>query len=72
MEVTSTIRLGTAVSIPVESDPITLAKTFASVDHLSDGRAVLGVGYGWSLDEMAATTFRRSAVAQCCASTSRR
>lgn len=51
--VTSTIRLGTAVAIPVESDPITLAKTIATVDHLSDGRAVLGVGYGWNLDEMA-------------------
>lgn len=51
--VTSTIRLGTAVAIPVESDPITLAKTIASVDHLSGGRAVLGVGYGWNLDEMA-------------------
>src|SRR5699024_4560172 len=51
--VTTTIRLGTAVAIPVESDPITLAKTIASVDHLSDGRAVLGVGYGWNLDEMA-------------------
>ena len=51
--VTSTIRLGTAVSIPVESDPVTLAKTIASVDHLSDGRTVLGVGYGWNLDEMA-------------------
>lgn len=51
--VTSTIRLGTAVAIPVESDPITLAKTIASVDHLSEGRTVLGVGYGWNLDEMA-------------------
>ncbi|GAA1053389.1 MAG: LLM class F420-dependent oxidoreductase [Dietzia sp.] len=51
--VTSTIRLGTAVAIPVESDPITLAKTIASVDHLSGGRTVLGVGYGWNLDEMA-------------------
>ena len=51
--VTSTIRLGTAVSIPVESDPITLAKTIATVDHLSGGRVMIGVGYGWNLDEMA-------------------
>ena len=51
--VTSTIRLGTAVSIPVESDPITLAKTIATVDHLSGGRVTIGVGYGWNLDEMA-------------------
>ena len=51
--VTTTIRLGTAVAVPVESDPITLAKTIASVDHLAGGRTVLGVGYGWNLDEMA-------------------
>src|SRR5699024_7436212 len=51
--VAASFRLGTAVAIPVEIDPITLAKTIASVDHLSDGRAVLGVGYGWNLDEMA-------------------
>ena len=51
--VTSTIRLGTAVAIPVESDPITLAKTIATVDHLSGGRTIMGVGYGWNLDEMA-------------------
>ncbi|MFL0578005.1 LLM class F420-dependent oxidoreductase [Dietzia sp. 179-F 9C3 NHS] len=51
--VTTTIRLGTAVAIPVESDPITLAKTIASVDHLSDGRTVLGVGFAWNLDELA-------------------
>lgn len=51
--VTSTIRLGTAVAIPVEHDPITLAKTIASVDHLSGGRTTLGVGFGWNLDELA-------------------
>lgn len=51
--VTSTIRLGTAVAIPVEHDPITLAKSIASLDHLSGGRVVLGVGYGWNTDELA-------------------
>lgn len=51
--VTSTIRLGTAVAIPVESDPIGLAKTIATVDHLSGGRTIVGVGYGWNLDELA-------------------
>src|SRR5699024_7522186 len=50
--VTESIRLGTAVAIPVESDPITLAKTIASVDHLAGGRTVLGVGFGWNLDEL--------------------
>ncbi|MCF8610241.1 LLM class F420-dependent oxidoreductase [Gordonia sp. HY285] len=51
--VTSTIRLGTAVALPVQSDPITLAKSIATLDHLSGGRVTLGVGFGWNLDELA-------------------
>jgi probable F420-dependent oxidoreductase len=51
--VTSTIRLGTAVALPVESDPITLAKTVATLDHLSGGRVTLGAGFGWNTDELA-------------------
>lgn len=51
--VTSRIELGTAVALPVQSDPITLAKTIATVDHLSAGRVTLGVGFGWNLDELA-------------------
>ncbi|MDJ0361352.1 LLM class F420-dependent oxidoreductase [Rhodococcus sp. H29-C3] len=50
--VTNRIALGTAVAIPVEHDPITLAKTIASLDHLSGGRVVLGVGFGWNVDEL--------------------
>jgi len=51
--VTSRIRLGTAVALPVESGPIGLAKTIASLDHLSGGRVVLGAGFGWNTDELA-------------------
>ena len=51
--VTSTIRLCTAVALPAEHDPITLAKTIASLDHLSGGRVVLGAGFGWNADELA-------------------
>ena len=50
--VTSTIRLGTAVALPTEHDPITLAKTIATLDHLCGGRVVLGVGFGWNTDEL--------------------
>lgn len=50
--VTERIRLGTAVALPVEHDPITLAKTIASLDHLSAGRVTLGVGFGWNTDEL--------------------
>jgi probable F420-dependent oxidoreductase len=47
------IRLATAVALPVESDPITLAKSIATLDHLSGGRVTLGVGFGWNTDELA-------------------
>lgn len=50
--VTSVIRLVTAVALPAEHDPIALAKTIASLDHLSGGRVTLGVGFGWNTDEL--------------------
>jgi probable F420-dependent oxidoreductase len=50
--VTSRIELATAVALPVEHDPITLAKTIASLDHLSGGRVTLGAGFGWNTDEL--------------------
>ena len=49
---TSRIRLATAVALPVESDPITLAKTIATLDHLSGGRVTIGAGFGWNTDEL--------------------
>jgi probable F420-dependent oxidoreductase len=51
-QATSTIRLGTGVALVVEHDPITLAKQIATLDFLSDGRFVLGVGFGWNREEM--------------------
>lgn len=51
--VTERIELATAVALPVQHDPITLAKTIASLDHLSGGRVTLGVGFGWNTDELA-------------------
>jgi probable F420-dependent oxidoreductase len=51
--VTSRIGLSTAVALPVESDPITLAKTLATLDHLSGGRLSIGAGFGWNTDELA-------------------
>ncbi|MDF0586079.1 TIGR03619 family F420-dependent LLM class oxidoreductase [Tsukamurella sp. 8F] len=50
--VTSRVALGTAVALPVQSDPITLAKAVATVDHISGGRVTLGVGFGWNTDEL--------------------
>lgn len=50
--VTTRIGLSTAVALPVESDPITLAKTLATLDHLSGGRVTIGAGFGWNTDEL--------------------
>jgi probable F420-dependent oxidoreductase len=50
--VTERIGLSTAVCLPVESDPITLAKTIATLDHLSGGRVTIGAGFGWNTDEL--------------------
>jgi probable F420-dependent oxidoreductase len=51
-QVTTKIRLATAVALPVESDPITLAKAIATLDHLSGGRVTIGAGFGWNTDEL--------------------
>jgi probable F420-dependent oxidoreductase len=50
--VTKRIRLGTGICLVVQRDPIVLAKEIASVDSLSNGRFVLGVGAGWNREEM--------------------
>jgi probable F420-dependent oxidoreductase len=50
--VTTTLRLGTGVALVAQHDPIVLAKQVATLDHLSGGRAVLGIGYGWNREEM--------------------
>jgi probable F420-dependent oxidoreductase len=50
--VTQRIRLGTGIALIAQHDPIALAKAVATLDHLSGGRCVLGVGYGWNVEEM--------------------
>ena len=50
--VTERIKLGTGVCLLTEHHPITLAKTVATLDHVSGGRVVLGVGTGWNDAEM--------------------
>ena len=50
--VTKRIRLGTGICLVVQRDPIVLAKEIASVDALSNGRFVLGIGAGWNREEM--------------------
>jgi probable F420-dependent oxidoreductase len=49
--VTSRIALGTAMLILPQRNPLVLAKTLASLDVLSGGRVILGVGLGWMREE---------------------
>lgn len=51
--VTSRIELGTGVSLIAQHDPVVLAKTIATLDLISRGRFVLGLGFGWNVEEMA-------------------
>ena len=50
---TSTIKVGTAGCLVIERDPIVLAKEAATLDYLSNGRLLLGIGGGWNQEEMA-------------------
>lgn len=49
---TDRLRLGTAVTVATVRDPILLAKEVASLDRVSDGRTLLGIGAGWHPEEV--------------------
>src|SRR5262245_16450544 len=48
---TSKIRLGTGVNILSQTNPLLMAKQVASIDFISGGRMMLGVGIGWLREE---------------------
>ena len=50
--VTTRLKLGTGICLVIERDTITTAKSVASVDHVSNGRFLFGVGGGWNREEM--------------------
>jgi probable F420-dependent oxidoreductase len=50
--VTERIKVGTGICLVVERDPIVTAKEVASLDRISDGRFLFGVGAGWNHEEM--------------------
>jgi probable F420-dependent oxidoreductase len=62
---TRTLKLGTGICLVIERDPIVTAKQVASVDLVSQGRFLFGIGGGWNAEEMEnhgtafATRFRR-------------
>jgi probable F420-dependent oxidoreductase len=50
--VTERIELGTGIALPAQREPIVTAKAVATLDHIANGRAVLGIGFGWNEDEL--------------------
>ena len=50
--VTTTLKLGTGICLVIERDPITMAKEVATLDRLSNGRFIFGIGGGWNAEEM--------------------
>lgn len=50
---TENLKLATGISLVAQHDPIWLAKQIASLDVISNGRFIFGVGYGWNKEEMA-------------------
>ena len=49
---TKTLKLGTGITLVSQREPIVMAKTVASLDRLSGGRVLLGIGAGWLREEM--------------------
>lgn len=51
--VTSQLQLGTGICLVAQHDPLWLAKQVATLDVISEGRFLFGVGVGWNVEEMA-------------------
>jgi probable F420-dependent oxidoreductase len=49
---TESIRLGTGIALVAQHHTLNLAKAIATLDVISNGRVVLGIGYGWNAEEM--------------------
>lgn len=50
---TTNLMIGTGITLVAQRDPIWLAKEVASLDAISNGRFLFGVGYGWNKEELA-------------------
>jgi len=51
--VTTTLQVGTGICLVVQRDPIQTAKSVATLDQISNGRFLFGIGAGWNAEEMA-------------------
>jgi len=50
---TERLIVGTGICLVAQREPIVTAKAIATLDHMSGGRFVLGIGFGWNADEIA-------------------
>lgn len=50
---TERLRIGTGICLVIQRDPIQTAKSVATIDQLSGGRFLFGIGAGWNAEEMA-------------------
>lgn len=50
--VTENLKLGSGITLLAQRDPIWTAKEVATIDQISNGRFLFGVGYGWNVEEM--------------------
>jgi probable F420-dependent oxidoreductase len=50
---TERLVVGTGICLVAQREPIVTAKAIATLDHMSGGRFVLGIGFGWNADEIA-------------------
>ena len=57
---TEKVRLGVALLVAALHTPVQLAKTLATIDQISGGRIIAGMGIGWSTDEFQATGATRA------------
>lgn len=66
--VTERLTVGTGIALVAQRDPIVMAKEVASLDLVSGGRVVLGIGFGWNVEELedhgVAFADRRAVVAE--------
>ncbi len=56
--VTEKLLLGTGIALMIQRDPIVTAKEIASLDVVSEGRFLFGVGVGWNREEMGVPDLR--------------
>ena len=49
---TTKLKVGTGIALLTQRDPIVTAKLVSTIDHLSNGRFLFGVGNGWNRDEI--------------------